>query len=168
MPSADQITEYWGSVVGVPGSCDLEDPAVTNWQQGLAGIPEPTEETPELSHWSRALKISSWKAPGRDAISAFWWKKFPRTTNLLWGLFTEVFRGNSNLPEWFVRGRTLIIPKKGCSGDPDQYRPITCLNTGYKLFTAGITAELRAHCEVNNILPHEQKAMHRGQRGWMP
>ncbi len=45
------------------------------------------------------------------------------------------------------------------------YRPITCLNTGYKLFTAVITSELRAHCEVNNILPHEQKALQRGQRG---
>ncbi len=53
MPSADQITEYWGGVVGVPGSCDLEDPAITNWQQGLAGIPEPTEEIPELGQWSQ-------------------------------------------------------------------------------------------------------------------
>ena len=32
-------------------------------------------------------------------------------------------------------GRTELIPKPGCSGQPDQLSPITCLNTGYKLLT---------------------------------
>ena len=46
-----------------------------------------------------------------------------------------------NIPTWFVKGRTVLIPKEGCKGRPEQYRPITCLNTEYKLFTA-VTMEV--------------------------
>ena len=30
-PSADQVTEYWNGVLGVPGTHSLEDPAVRAW-----------------------------------------------------------------------------------------------------------------------------------------
>ncbi len=53
-----------------------------------------------------------------------------------------VLSGDAKLPEWFVRGRKILIPKAGCKGLPEQYRPITCLNTGYKLFTSVLTALL--------------------------
>ena len=64
-----------------------------------------------------------------------------------------------------MRGRTVLIPKKGCQGRPEQYRPITCLNTGYKLLTSVITILLRSHIESNSILPVEQKALRRQRRG---
>ena len=69
------------------------------------------------------------------------------------------------IPEWLVKGRTVLIPKDGCKGKPDQYRPITVLNTAYKLFTGDLTKVLEKHVMDNEILPIEQKALRKGRRG---
>ncbi len=165
-PSADQTSKFWNGVVGVPGVCDLKDAAILSWQRGLMGIPEPGEDDlPDHDSYEKAVrKISSWKAPGRDAIQAFWYKKLPKAALLLWGLFRRVYQSDLALPEWFVRGKTLLIPK-GKGGRPEDYRPITCLNTAYKLFTGVMASELWRHVESNGVMPCEQKALHRGQRG---
>lgn len=52
----------------------------------------------------------------------------------------------------------VVEPKKECQGKPHQYRPITCLNTGYRLLTAVITFLLRQHVVEHAIIPAEQKA----------
>ena len=57
--------------------------------------------------------------------------------------------------DWMLQGRTILIPKEGCVGRPEQYGPITCLNTSYNLLT-GI---LEDHADRNGLLPHEQKAV---------
>lgn len=165
-PTADQISEYWNGVVGVPGTCDLEDPAIAKWQEEQGDLPEPTWEEPELAVWKSAVRKSkSWKAPGHDGIYAFWWKNFHQANAHLWEAVKGVLEGVVEPPDWFVRGRTVLIPKKECQGKPDQYRPITCLNTGYKLLTAVITILLRQHVVEHAILPAEQKALHSGRRG---
>ncbi len=89
--------------------------------------------------------------------------KGPRAANCLWEITKKVLRGNAKLPQWFVRGRT--VPKAGCKGLPEQYRPITCLNTGYKLFTSVLTAVLLEHCEKHGIIPQEQRALRTRRRG---
>ena len=59
----------------------------------------------------------------------------------------------------------LSVSALGCVGRPDQYRPITCLNTLYKVLTGAITQILMGHVEAKGLLPGEQKAMQKGQRG---
>lgn len=165
-PTADQITEYWSGVVGVPGTCDLSDPAIRGWQEGMGNLPEPTWEEPSPAVWRSALRRArSWKAPGPDGVHAFWWKVFPKANAHLWEAVKGTMDGESEVPDWFVRGRTVLIPKEGCQGRPDQYRPITCLNTGYKLFTAVLTTLLRQHVDEHEILPPEQKALRPRRRG---
>ena len=110
-------------------------------------------------------KDQSWKAPGPDGICAFWWKVFRQAANLLWGIVQEIIGGNTGAPEWLVMGRTVLIPKEGCQGKADQYRPITCLNTGYKLLTAVINTLLQAHVEEYTSIPAEQRALCKGRRG---
>ena len=62
-------------------------------------------------------------------------------------------------------GRTVLILKEGCQGKADQYRPITCLNTVYKLLTAVITNLLQAHVKEYAIILAEQRALQKGRRG---
>lgn len=83
----------------------------------------------------------------------------------LWKIIRDVLNNNKMLPGWFVEGRTVLIPKEGCVWKLDQYQPITCLNTGYKLFTAGITTLLQQHVDEHSILLAEQKALHQGRCG---
>ena len=77
----------------------------------------------------------------------------------------KVMDGESELPEWLVRGRTVMLPKEGCTGRPDQYRPITCLNTTYKLLTVTLAEVLMTHITAKNLLPEEQKALRKRQEG---
>ena len=71
------------------------------------------------------------------------------------------------MPDWLIRGRTVLIPKAGSTGSPDQYRPITCLNTMYKLFTSVLTRILMHHVSSKNLLPEEQKALRSKTRSYL-
>lgn len=51
------------------------------------------------------------------------------------------------------------------TGQPDKLRPITCLNTTYKLLTTVLAEILLDHVTRKDMLPGEQKAMRRGRRG---
>ncbi len=96
--------------------------------------------------WAQATKKQpNWKAPRPDAISAFWYKSFRSTTTLLRDQIWEMLDDGEEFPQWWVSGRTVMLPKKGCTGEPEQYRPITCLNVAYKLLTGALTAILTEH-----------------------
>ncbi len=38
------------------------------------------------------------------------------------GMMREMHKGERDFPEWLVRGRTIMIPKSGCTGEPHQFR----------------------------------------------
>ena len=105
------MSEYCGGIIGVPGHFDPEDPAISGWYESLGPIPSSNAGTVDGSLWKAVLKRTrSWKASGPDGICAFWWKGFCRAANLLWGIVQEFIGGNTEVPEWFVMGRTVLIP----------------------------------------------------------
>ena len=78
----------------------------------------------------------------------------------------RILEGNADsIPTQFVKGRTVLIPKEGCPGRLEQYHPITCLNTEYKLLTAVMMEVLYEHATAYSYLPSEQRAIRRGQHG---
>lgn len=173
-PTADQITEFWSGVVGVTGECDLQDPAYTAWKEELKAdqvgtVGEGEGATPDWAAntvWEAVCKKTrNWRAPGPDAIKAYWWKAFPSAKEWLRGFIGDVLNGSRSVPRWMVKGRTVLIPKPGCEGKPEQYRPIACLNTSYKLLTSIIAHHLSKHVVEKNILPDEQFALRKGRRG---
>ena len=109
--------------------------------------------------------MKSWTAPGPDGIPGYWLKKFKSTADLIKHLLWKVLDGETEIPEWLVKGRTVLLPKDGWEGKPDQFQPITCLNCTYKLFTGVLTAILMTHVTTKNVLPDEQKALRKGRRG---
>ena len=118
------------------------------------------------SRWRLAGKgLASWKVPGPDKIYGFWLKAFPKTNDLLKQKMWRVMDGDDEIPKWLIRGRNVLIPKEGFSGRADQYRPITCLNTTYKLVTPTLAGIIMDHAMENEVLPIEQKALRKGMRG---
>lgn len=165
-PTKEEVSEYWGGIIGVSSHFDPEEPAITGCWEALGPIPSSNAGTVDGSVWKAVLKRTrSWKAPGPDGICAFWWKVFCQAANLLWEIVQGIIGGNTKAPEWFVMGRTVLIPKEGCQGKTDQYRPITCLNTVCKLLTAVITNLLQAHVKEYTIILAEQRALRKGRRG---
>ena len=167
-PSQDEVTQFWRSVIGIKGHWDPEDPALAEWAFGRSEAPAPGVVEPiDVRVWGTVIKrLNSWKAPGRDGICGYWWKQFHQAAELLRQTVWKMLEGDSeSIDAWFMKERTVLIPKAGCQGRPEQYQPITCLNTAYKLLTAVMTEVLYEHVMTYSDLPPEQRAIRRGHRG---
>ena len=78
-------------------------------------------------------KMHNWAAPGPDGVQDFWIKRFPSLHEGLVRCFNDMLSDSSTIPSWLPTGRTMLIPKNRNSDSAKNYKPITYLNTVYKL-----------------------------------
>ena len=96
-------------------------------------------------------KRKGWTAPGIDGIQNFWWKTFEAAQEALTKVFIGVKKDNNLIPAWLPSGRTVSLPKTDDLSDEKNFRPITCLNTSYKILTGLIAKYMRGHARSNTI-----------------
>ncbi len=166
-PDKKELEKFWTSVVGVRGKYDSQHPDVLKWYETLGRRPSPKGDlTITKSEWNKALKkIKPWKAAGPDQIRPIWFKSLPGMAEDMWQMCEKFLNSQMQVPRWLISGRTVLIPKEGCIGLPGQYCLIVCLNAAYKLLTSVLSVKPTGLMAENNILPIEQRAMRRGQRG---
>ena len=83
-------------------------------------------------------------------------KKLPSTHTFLVDAFVDTFENAKPLPGWFVKGKTILLPKNQVTEAAKNYRPIACLNITYTLYTSLLNTFLEDHCTINNIITVEQ------------
>lgn len=72
-------------------------------------------------------KMANWKAAGPDLVQGYWFKKLPGLHPRLQLHLQDCVR-QGNVPEWMVKGRTVLIQKDPTKGtQANNYRPIACL-----------------------------------------
>ena len=70
------------------------------------------------------------------------------------------------VPEWMVKGRTVLIQKDPTKGRAvANYCPIACLPLMWKLLTGIFADKIYDHLHINNLLPDEQKGCRKQSRG---
>lgn len=108
-----------------------------------------SEELDEAIKSSKAKK-----SPGIDGLSNLVYKKMPHKLRNL--LLTEynLFMSGKEIPEYWKRGVITLIPKKGDLEDTANYRPITLLNSDYKLFCKILASRLNG--VITKIIPNTQ------------
>ena len=57
------------------------------------------------------LNMKNNGAPGNDKINAFYIKELSSTHPHLISQFNDIFENNKSLPQWLVRGKTILLPK---------------------------------------------------------
>ena len=68
--------------------------------------------------------------------------------------------------EWMTKGKTTLIQKDPIRGTaPNNYRPITCLPSIWKILTAQITEKIYYSLTSRGLFPDEQKGCCKGSRG---
>ena len=89
-------------------------------------------------------------------IVGFWNKNCYSLHSTTFNLYTEISKGNLELPQWLVKTRTTLISKGGNTRDPKNYRPIACENIMLKVYTGCIGLLIEEHCIANDIIAPEQ------------
>ena len=106
----------------------------------------------------------SWKALGGDQIPNFWLKQLTATHKHIAEILNKLIEGDF-IPEWLTAGVTYLIPKNDYTGNPKNYRPVTCLPMTYKLITSIISRRMQKYMDNENVLPKERKGCSRGTKG---
>lgn len=96
------------------------------------------------------------KTPGPDGLTyEFYIEYFEILKVDLKRLFNNILSGNHVPGKEFSQGIITLIPKKNMPEDLNDFRPITLLNTDYKLFTKILAMRLKG--VLNDIIGKEQK-----------
>ncbi|MGL5043220.1 MAG: RNA-directed DNA polymerase [Culicoidibacterales bacterium] len=167
----DDIYKFWKNILENRKMItdDKVDPIFIKWSD-LMMKKYKENNLPSIIEIKEMIKLSfqkmkSWKAPGPDGIQMFWWKNIKSASNILTQLVID-FLGIGNPPNsWFCTGRTILIPKNNDTKDPKNFRPITCLNTCYKLFTSVINKMINSHIETYDAIPENQRALVKNEWG---
>ena len=165
-PDLVQLEQFWRNIFENSAQANLCSPWLDDFSSQL-GAKSFTAGPPIIdeSSFDGCLKrLRNWAAPGPDGIQGFWIKRFSALRSVLLSHFNILLTG-APIPVWFPIGRTILIPKALDTTLPKNFRPITCLNVMYKLWTGCVTELLLNHCAANNILHPAQKGCARGQLG---
>jgi hypothetical protein len=162
-PSKEDIENFWRTIYGEKVRQNEEVYRIKKQcQQNPCMEWKPISET----QVTMALRTTlNWKAPGRDQIPNFWLKQLTATHKYLATIFNKLIE-EDQMPEWLTAGVTLLIPKNENTEKPNNYRPITCLPTTYKLITLIISKRMQRYIDDQNLMPKEQKGCCRGSKGW--
>jgi len=167
LPSKTQLQEFWGGIWSNPANHNVGAEWIQKERDRHRDIPKMDWEGISPLEVNRVIsKAHNWKAPGLDNIHNFWLKNFKSLHVHLARLFNKIIEDPESVPEYFARGHTFMLPKDlSDTENPAKYRPITCLNTLYKLLTGILADRMYAHLHRNGIMAEEQKGCCRGSRG---
>ena len=160
--------KYWAGVSAMPTTAPDARQEVL---QSLAGHPTLSQEAADLlgdltitgAEVSRALRgARAGTSPGADGIPVELYRKYGAVfTPLLARLFTAAGTLNA-LPAGFHFGVITVLTKPGDPTQASNYRPITLLNTDYRLLAKALANRLAAH--LPSIIAPTQTAFLPGRR----
>lgn len=150
-PLAQVVADYWARVSAAPA---VEDAAVGEVMHAVAslGLKVPEAEAAlvgaadvSADEVKAALRHApSGKSPGLDGLPVELWRKCAQVcVPLLTRLFNAI-GATGQLPVGFTKGAIVVIYKSGSRADPASYRPITLLNTDYRLLAKLLAYRLKS------------------------
>ncbi|GFR13725.1 retrovirus-related Pol polyprotein from type-1 retrotransposable element R2 [Trichonephila clavata] len=124
-------------------------------------MPEPPVRPPIIDSLSPAfvaacLQSAENSAPGPDLISYRHWREIDPSCKILCKIFNICIR-LSDIPTSWKTSKTVLIHKKGDTGDIKNWRLISLSDTIYKLFTKCLTKKVNDWCEDHEVLSPAQK-----------
>lgn len=150
-PMAQLAGQYWSNVCSAPAPDAAATSQVLQAVRAAGLVLDPQAATAlgntevTAAEVSRALKHSApGKAPGLDGLPVDVWRKCSTTVApLLARLYTAMGR-RQQLPQGFLDGLVVTLHKKGPRELPSNYRPITLLNSDYRVLAKVMATRLRA------------------------
>ena len=155
LPDPTEVTTFWRTIWSEEVSHNVQASWLEKVEQEFSSI-EVQEDTIITVADIRTVvsKMANWKAAGPDLVQGYWFKKLTGLHPRLQLYLHDCVR-QGNVPEWMVRGRTVLIQKDPTKGtQASNYRPITLIM--WKLLTGIIGEKLFQHRGSNGLFVDEQ------------
>ena len=110
-----------------------------------------------VQKWKEVITKRHWSSPGIDGIQNYWIKKMTAVWEAEVSENNKYLNDEKEIPEWLGGGRTVLIPKSNDLTKKDKYRPITCLITICKNFTAVMAEIMTEHLKTTYWWDEQQK-----------
>ena len=163
-PSMGAIEQFWRAIWETEGHMNNENQWIKEVEDQLRmKVQEPhIPQLLELHNWKKiVMKRKNWTGPGPDGVQNYWITKITVLWHMEIAAIRKLQKGVSAVPEWLGEGRTVLIPKSNDRTQVDKYRPITCLNTLYKVLTAVIAQDIQMFLTSNKMWDNQQKGTQR-------
>ena len=156
-PNKTETTKFWSEVWQNHTQTKMDSPWYGTVEEAYCTQATQKEYKISINDIKAAImRMPNNKAPGTDQITAVWLKSFTCLHQPLLPLLQQLYSGSIPMPEWLATSRTTLIPKNEHTHQPNNFRPIACLNTMYKLYTSILNTFLEDHCLTNQVITHEQ------------
>ena len=157
LPSKDEVESFWKSIWCKNVTFNTDAPWINDLVVNCYKGPKQNVYSIDLKTLNTVInKINPSKAPGRDLIIGFWYKKLDYYRESFVTLLQNTYEGEIDLPDWLSLAKTTLTPKNENTRIAKNYRPIACLNIMYKLYTSCLNIFLQEHCIRNNTITPEQ------------
>ena len=163
LPNENQLADFWKSLYGDSTEHNRNAEWIEETKQELAESPPMHEIVISEETIKNKLRITSnFKSPGPDKIQNFWMKQLSSLHPYYAQSFRRLINNEEQAPVWLTEGTTHLLPKSENTDQPNQYRPITCLPTVYKLLTGIIADSMYDHLmKTNNLISLQQSGCRR-------
>lgn len=166
LPKETEMTEFWSEIWAE----NIQHDRKAQWINIEKENSEKYTEMPNITVskddvQATVKRMKKWTAPGMDRVHNYWWKALSNSHEPLARLIQNAMRDPNSIPIYFTQGETHMLPKKGDLAKPNNYRPITCLPSAYKILTSILCHKLNCHLKQNNIMSWEQNGCKHKGRG---
>ena len=164
-PPTEETSRYW-KALWENDVTHREAPWIQSEKEKWENVPAQQLTDLTLSELQNIIKSSqNWNSPGPDGLQNFWIKKFSTSHIPLLHAINDIVKGVTHIEAWLPIGRTYLLYKGNDSTKAKNYRPITCLNTMYKLLTSTLARHIERHIDDNDIMEVSQKGCRKGKKG---
>lgn len=166
MPTSEDVFHFWSSVWSSTKEHNITASWIMEEKRNNADVEDML--APEVTDTVLSNIISNthnWKGTGSDNIHNYWYKKFTCIHSYLLNQINGFIRKPETIPSFLSEGRTYLLPKGKISQDPAKYRPITCLQTIYKIITSCVGELISSHLHQYGLWAEEQKGCRKGSKG---
>lgn len=164
-PNKDESVKFWSDLWGQKVDHKKDAQWILKVRKQTVKVKEqPPMDITYKKVANAARRMKNWKAPGPDQVHGFWIKKLTSLHPHLVRLYQSSL--DEGCPAWMTTGRTVLLQKDKTKGTvAENYRPITCLPTMWKLLSGILATEIQCHLTTSKLLPLEQKGCANDCRG---
>ncbi|KAL1447199.1 hypothetical protein WDU94_005635 [Cyamophila willieti] len=165
-PEKEEVVQYWKNLWSNPVQHNTQVSRIKDEIERFKHTEQMRLQRVTVNDVQNVVnRAHNWKSPGLDKIHNYWWKYFTSVHPHLGHHINNVIEHPEQMPAFLNQGITYLQPKCEEIQNAKNYRPITCLNTLFKIITCIITDRVEEFITNNQIMTENQKGCKKNSRG---